>query len=39
MYSKIFVPVNGSPTSNFGVSEAIKLARFDQQQYDVIVID
>ena len=27
MYTKILVPVDGSPTSNRGLDEAIKLAR------------
>ena len=27
MYKKIFVPIDGSPTSNLGLNEAIKLAK------------
>lgn len=27
MYQKIFVPVDGSPASNLGLNEAIKLAK------------
>lgn len=40
MYSKILVPVDGSPTSNLGLAEAIKLAKLAGAQLHLLhVVD